>query len=407
MKTLGANAIRVYHVDASSDHSACMNAFAAAGIYAFIDLDTFDTQINQVRSLRCMLNNLKANFPVQASPEWNNTQLKAFEAVMDSFQGFDNVAGFFIGNEVLTTPDGSPAAPYVKAAASDLKAYRDSKGYRPIPVGYSAADIASLRPMLQNYLACGSDPNMVIDFFSLNAYEWCGDSSYQQSGYAQLTANITTYSIPIFFSETGCNTVPPRTFTDQAAIFGPQMAPYWSGSIIYEWIEEANNYGLISYGAQVDPSSPNAPPDGYPRAGNPAPVEPDFDNLKGQWASAIPSSVSLAAYTPSNSAPACPAQTPGVWDVDPNASLPTLLTPSKGNTNSNSGNTTNGGSGGGKNGTKNSASATTVTAQVAAITASVQTGAIAVAMAFGSRSAVPLILLSLLCWATIGNVMML
>jgi hypothetical protein len=48
MKTLGANAIRVYHVDASANHKPCMDAFANAGIYAFIDLDTFDTQINQV-----------------------------------------------------------------------------------------------------------------------------------------------------------------------------------------------------------------------------------------------------------------------------------------------------------------------------------------------------------------------
>jgi hypothetical protein len=48
MKTLGANAIRVYHVDSTGDHKACMDAFAAAGIYAFIDLDTFDTQIDQV-----------------------------------------------------------------------------------------------------------------------------------------------------------------------------------------------------------------------------------------------------------------------------------------------------------------------------------------------------------------------
>src|ERR1700742_4025347 len=110
---------------------------------------------------------------------WNDTQLKAFEAVMDAFHSYDNVAGFFIGNEILTTAAGSAAAPYAKAAAQDLKSYRDSKGYRSIPVGYSAADIASLRPMLQNYLACGTDPAKAIDFFSLNAYEWCGDSSYE------------------------------------------------------------------------------------------------------------------------------------------------------------------------------------------------------------------------------------
>lgn len=48
MKTLGANAIRVYHVDPSGDHSGCMTAFADAGVYLFLDLDTFNTAITPV-----------------------------------------------------------------------------------------------------------------------------------------------------------------------------------------------------------------------------------------------------------------------------------------------------------------------------------------------------------------------
>lgn len=49
MKELGANAIRVYHVDATADHSGCMNAFAAVGIYLFVDCDSFKTYIRFVR----------------------------------------------------------------------------------------------------------------------------------------------------------------------------------------------------------------------------------------------------------------------------------------------------------------------------------------------------------------------
>jgi hypothetical protein len=45
MKTLGANVIRVYHVDPKADHDGCMSAFADAGIYTLIDLDTFSTYI--------------------------------------------------------------------------------------------------------------------------------------------------------------------------------------------------------------------------------------------------------------------------------------------------------------------------------------------------------------------------
>ena len=48
MRKLGANTIRVYHIDPTGDHSGCMSAFEDAGIYLFVDLDTFDTLINQV-----------------------------------------------------------------------------------------------------------------------------------------------------------------------------------------------------------------------------------------------------------------------------------------------------------------------------------------------------------------------
>ena len=52
MKDLGANTIRVYHVDPTADHDGCMSAFSDAGIYLFVDLDTFTTQINQVNEQR-------------------------------------------------------------------------------------------------------------------------------------------------------------------------------------------------------------------------------------------------------------------------------------------------------------------------------------------------------------------
>lgn len=45
MQELGANSIRVYHVDPDSDHTDCMSTLADAGIYLLVDLDTFDTYI--------------------------------------------------------------------------------------------------------------------------------------------------------------------------------------------------------------------------------------------------------------------------------------------------------------------------------------------------------------------------
>lgn len=307
MKTLGANTIRVYHVSATGDHSGCMSAFADAGIYLFVDLDTFNTVID----------------PTVAS--WNQTQFNAYAKVMDTFASYDNTLGYFVGNEVIALANQSLAAPYVKAAARDLKAYRNSKGYRDIPVGYSAADIAELRPMLQDYLACGGNASESIDFFGLNAYEWCGDNTLQTSGYDTLNTYAEGYSVPIFFSETGCNTVQPRTFQDQSAIFGSAMNSLWSGAIIYEWIEETNDYGLISYGPTVSPTVvASGIVAGISRTGTPTPVAPDFTNLQSQWSTLTPTGTPSSAYTPNLTPPACPSSTAGGWLVNGNVKLPSI-----------------------------------------------------------------------------------
>lgn len=212
MSTLGANTIRVYHVDPTADHSGCMSAFAAKGIYLFLDLDTFTTQFEQ------------------STPYWNQTQLNAFSAVLDAFHSYANLAGVFVANEALTFLNQSALAPYIKAGIRDVQHYRDSKGYRRIPVGYAGADVAELRPMLQNYLACGSPDGKggttTADFVGLNVYEWCGHSSFQGSGYAQLVKNSTGLQIPIFISETGCREPRTRYFEDQASVLGESGVPF-------------------------------------------------------------------------------------------------------------------------------------------------------------------------------------
>lgn len=102
------------------------------------------------------------------------------------------------------------------------------------------------------------------------------------------------------------------------------MTPYWSGSIVYEWIEEANGYGLIKYGEKVDPAGPSAPPDGFTRSGTPTPISPDFPNLSNQWKTLTPSGVKEKDYTPSVTPPPCPAFTSSFWEVNGGVALPTI-----------------------------------------------------------------------------------
>ena len=48
MKDLGVNTIRVMYVDPTASHEGCMTAFADAGIYVFIALDSSALHIESV-----------------------------------------------------------------------------------------------------------------------------------------------------------------------------------------------------------------------------------------------------------------------------------------------------------------------------------------------------------------------
>ncbi len=128
-------------------------------------------------------------------------------------------------------------------------------------------------------------------------------------------AEFANYPVPVFFSEVGCNVVRPRTWSEMTAIFGPQMTPILSGAIAYEWVQEANNYGIIQYPDTTIQDGVTVP------IGSPVPMQPEFDNLKSVWAAVSPTKALLAAYTPPTTTLACPATTVG-WSIDPSAALP-------------------------------------------------------------------------------------
>lgn len=250
-----------------------------------------------------------------------------YSAVMDAFIEYDNLMALYVGNEIIAESGQSLSAPFIKAAVRDMKAYRDQKGYRKVPIGYTAADIAELRPMLQDYLTCGGNSSETIDFFGLNAYEWCTPNTYKGSGYPKLQEMAEQFPVPIFFSETGCITGPePRAWEDQDAIFSEPMVDDWSGAMVYEWIYEQNEYGIVSYGNGVDQDVVEDDVfDGFTRKGTPTPRQPDFDNLKSRWAGITPSGTPKSDYDPSGvSTRACPTSTSDGWEVDGNVRLPAL-----------------------------------------------------------------------------------
>lgn len=226
LQQLKTNVIRVYAIDAASDHSACMDLLDAAGIYVVVDLTTPSIAIDQEH------------------PTWTLELYTAYTSVIDSLQGYTNVLGFFAGNEVSSNSSTTASAAYVKAAVRDMKSYIKTNNYRSIGVGYASNDDASILSSLEDYFNCG-DPTSSVDFLGLNIYSWCGSSSFAESGYSALTSSLSNYSIPVFFSEYGCNAIQPRLFAEVSALYSSQMTDVFSGGIVYEYFQETNDYGDI------------------------------------------------------------------------------------------------------------------------------------------------------------------
>lgn len=235
---LGINAIRVYAVDNSVNHDACMNALAEAGIYLILDTDTSKYSLNR-------------DDPAES---YNAVYLQSVFATIDQFANYTNTLAFLSGNEVINNASNTNCAPYVKAVTRDMKQYLGSRGYRLIPVGYSAADVAQNQQLMAEYMNCGTNDQR-SDFYAINDYSWCDPSSFTTSGWDQLVANYTGYGIPLFMSEYGCITN-GRTFQEVAALYNTEMTGVFSGGLVYEYSQEGNGYGIVTIdGDTVTPNS--------------------------------------------------------------------------------------------------------------------------------------------------------
>lgn len=270
LKELDTNTIRVYAVDPTKDHSECMKLLADAEIYVVADLSEPSTSINR------------------DDPGWTDELFTRYASVVDEMQKYDNVMGFFAGNEVSNAKNNTDASAFVKASVRDMKAYIKNKNYREIGVGYATNDDSDIRQNMADYFNCGSADESV-DFWGYNIYSWCGQSSFQESGYDIRTTEFKDFNIPVFFAEYGCIT-PPRLFLDTPVLFGPLMNEVWSGGIVYMYFQEANDYGLVKV------------------TGDSVQKLPDFTALQKQITKVNPKGVSLNSYTPTNTAAQkCPA----------------------------------------------------------------------------------------------------
>ncbi|KAI4174105.1 MAG: hypothetical protein LQ343_002551 [Gyalolechia ehrenbergii] len=303
MITLGVNTIRVYQVDYNRTHDQCMNTFSDAGIYVMIGLYSNEAFISDT------------------TPDWDMNMFNQFTRTLDTFANYDNLLAVTVASNVIDETDTTFAAPYIKAAIRDVKAYRDGQGYRRIPVGYTSnADYDSTRLNTQDYLVCGDTIADNADFVGLNRYSWCGNSTFTESGYEEIWDEADDYPVPIFFSGTGCDDVGNREYDDQESILGYDMNDRFSGAIVNEWRQESDLYGIVSY--QFGTRELTWTAEGTPAGSEPTALSPDFYSLQSQWAAITTTGTPSSDYTPVYTSVACPPLTTSSWNVTPTAALP-------------------------------------------------------------------------------------
>lgn len=233
MQRAGINTVRIYNLDPAIDHTECMSIFNAAGIYLVLDVNS-------------PLPNQSINRELPWT-SYNGDYMERVFQIIEAFKNFNNTLGFFSANEVINE-DSDPQVPrYIRAVTRDIKEYIHKHSDRYIPVGYSAADVRPLLMDTFNYLGCNLENSTLsgMDFFGLNSYSWCGDATFDEAGYDVLVDDFSNTSIPIFFSEYGCNEVKPRVFTEVGALYSEPMTGIFSGGLVYEYSEEPNEYGLV------------------------------------------------------------------------------------------------------------------------------------------------------------------
>ncbi|KFY61413.1 hypothetical protein V496_05014 [Pseudogymnoascus sp. VKM F-4515 (FW-2607)] len=235
LQRIGVNTIRIYNLSPDINHDECASIFNIAGIYMMIDV-----------------NSPKPNESLSRDKPWesyNHDYLERTFKIVEAFKNYPNTLLFFSANEVINDVPTAITVPYIRAVTRDLKKYIKNHVDRPIPVGYSAADVREVLVDTFNYMQCtltgDATDDSITDIFALNSYSWCGKATFDEAGYNKLVDMFKDSSVPVFMSEYGCREIRPRVFDETAALYSSKMNPYFSGGVVYEYTQEKNDFGLV------------------------------------------------------------------------------------------------------------------------------------------------------------------
>nr|ADE10078.1 glyco hydro 72 [Tremella fuciformis] len=227
----------------------------------------------------------------RSSPSWSTNLLDEYTTTISAFTKYDNMLAYNIGNEVINLVSNTNAAPFVKAAARDIKAFLKGIGSSTM-VGYSAVDgDADFRNTLAEYMTCGDD-SIAVDIYGLNNYEWCGNETLSSSHWDTITSGFSGLPVATYMSEFGCITSPPRLWTEVTALFASPVSDVFSGGVAFSYFPTADDYGMITISAD----------------GNSVQTSDDFTRLAAEYNSTTPPNTPTQSAAPAASTIGCPAE---------------------------------------------------------------------------------------------------
>ncbi|PVV03721.1 hypothetical protein BB560_001793 [Smittium megazygosporum] len=279
---MNVNSIRVYQVDPSKNHDACMKELEKAGIYLVLDLPNPEYSIDRTNP----------HFDIEMSEKYLE-KIKAFIK-------YKYFIGVIVGNEVTNDKETTPASAFVKSAVKYVKSYLKSVN-TGVFVGYADNDDPFVRENMIKYFNCGNDAMARVDFYGINTYRWCGNNGNSQiAGYDDLLKPFKEYDIPVILTEYGCNIVRPRDFKEAIVVTNGEAENVLSGGFVYEYSQEDNNYGLVKLG-----------PNGFGVS-----EVIDGDRLARVYATPSKSNIKMNSYDPELKHSECPEVSDN-WRVAP------------------------------------------------------------------------------------------
>ncbi|KAF2109351.1 Glucanosyltransferase-domain-containing protein [Lophiotrema nucula] len=293
LKELNTNVVYFFNQDPSRDHSACMNAFADAGIYVI----TF-------------LEGLERGWYFETIT-WNVAMLDQFKKVVDNMAQYTNTLGFYLSRS-LATPYTGQYDPLMKAAVRDIKNYIRDKNYRQIPVGYFAsnANVTSLGYQ-KDFMACTDDVQTHPDFIGITLVSNQTTDCTNATSIEPLVELFKNTTIPVFVGAYGCNNLQleanakndTREWPETAVIYNQKTIEVLSGGIAFEFFQNPRLDGWANQGLVVV-------------QGGTVTRTPGFKTLAKAMANTNPNLLNAANYTPSAILPPCPTKNV-FWNAEP------------------------------------------------------------------------------------------